>query len=437
MAVLALALVAGEVVESVRRPSPTLTIGFDLLPGYVAGTLVREGRYRDLYHPAAVEATERRVMAEARLAGDPRFGVWVNPPFFAWPFVPLAALPYRTALSVYACANVVLLAIAITLLCRLLPAGGGWRTRGLVPLLVFGSAPFWQVMTHQQSSFLSLALLSAAVTLWRRGRPAVAYPTRPIAARNSVPYGLTAGLVGGLLLFKPQLAVAVALVLIALGGRRVLAGLTATGLALLAVSEWTMPGSFISFVRDMPPIVRHLQNDFAYNWCRQVTLHSFWRLLVQGSARGETTLAVKLLWAASWLPLAAALALAVRRARRGDAADREAALAAAVVCMPLLMPYYMDYDLMLLAVPAVLFAARLLREPGRPLGRTDRATVAAWVGVYVATILTPFLTPQIHVHLTVVALLPLAGLSLARCLRPAAEPVTMPRDDRGRLAAAA
>src|SRR5437868_5129782 len=63
MAILVLAVVAAEVVASVRHPSPTLTLGYDLLPGYVAGTLVREGRYRDLYNPAAVEATERRVMA--------------------------------------------------------------------------------------------------------------------------------------------------------------------------------------------------------------------------------------------------------------------------------------------------------------------------------------------------------------------------------------
>src|SRR2546430_4183331 len=62
-------------------------------------------------------------------------------------------------------------------------------------------------------------------------------------------------------------------------------------------------------------------------------------------------------WIVTALAVAALLAAALwKSSRRTASPDR--AIAATIAAMPLLMPFYFDYDLLLLAVPATLYAAR-------------------------------------------------------------------------------
>jgi hypothetical protein len=68
--------------------------------------------------------------------------------------------------------------------------------------------------------------------------------------------------------------------------------------------------------------------------------------------------------------LAAAMVLGIRRSRPIGSDDcwtgltpairRDRLIAATICCTPLLVPFYFDYDLLLLAVPAVLLAAERL-----------------------------------------------------------------------------
>ena len=147
-------------------------------------------------------------------------------PTFALLFAPLSALPYRTAAAVWLGINIVLYTASLVLLVRMLPieARRDWKTWGLVPLLVTASMPFLQAAGHQQNTFLSLLILAGTVTLWR-GRSAFA-----------------AGAVAGLLFYKPQLALVVAVVLAIDLGRRAVLGLGVTGMALLLLTVWAMPG---------------------------------------------------------------------------------------------------------------------------------------------------------------------------------------------------
>src|SRR5258707_9199072 len=86
-----------------------------------------------------------------------------------------------------------------------------WQAWALVPLLVVLPLPFWQALCHQQNTFISLLLLTAATACWRNGR------------------GFSAGVFAGLLFFKPQLAAIFALALIIGLGWRAVAGLALTG----------------------------------------------------------------------------------------------------------------------------------------------------------------------------------------------------------------
>ena len=374
-----------------------LGLGYDFLPAYVAGHFARTGEFAKMYDRAAFSDMQTRVIREADLEMDGRFGAGLNPPHFALLFAPLSALPYRTAAAVWLAANALMLAGSLALLVRMVP--GDWKTRGLVPLLVVVSMPFCQAAGHQQNTFLSLLVLATAVTCWRAGLP------------------FAAGATAGLLFYKPQLALLVSLVLVADLGRRAMLGLGLTGVVTLIVTLVAMPGALGEYLHTLPVNVDWIQNKLQYNWGRQVTFLGFWRLAIQGREVGPITLVVRGLWAACGLAFAVALIATFLRARRMASPHRDRLIAASIACTPLLIPYFMDYDLLLLAVPAVLFAADVIRKG--EWSRADCWTLRAWVALYAWAYLNPGLSGMLHVSLTVPLL---AGVALGLVWRCGREP---------------
>lgn len=387
-------------------PSPDdgkLGLGYDFLPAYVAGHFARTGEYQKMYDRVAFSQMQTRVIDEAGLDMDGRYGAGLNPPHFALMFAPLSALPYRTAAAAWCAMNVVFVGGAILLLARMLPPQRSLR--GLVPLLVLASMPFCQAMGHQQNTLLSLVLLTAAVTCWRAKLPFVT------------------GAIAGLLFYKPQLAAVVALVIVLDLGWRAALGLGMVGGVTLLVTIVGMPGALAEYLHTLPLNVDWIQNKLQYNWGRQVTFLGFWRLLVQGRGPGAISPVVRVLWGASALTVAAALAVAWWRSRRtlrenlnrDDTRDR--VISASVACTPLLIPYFMDYDLLLMSVPAVLFGSDLARQDATRWSRADRRTLRAWVALYAWAYLNPGLSGVLGVSLTV-PLLAAVGVGLAvRCGR--------------------
>lgn len=406
-----------------------LTLGGDLVPAYAAGTLVRQGRAADVYDPAALAEVERAIVRDARLEPLPLYGAYLNPPFFAAAYAPLAALPYRTAAGVWLGINLLCVAGALVLLVRMLPRGAGWRCWGLVPLLLLISMPFWQAICHLQNTCVSLLIVCGVVTCWR------AAFENPRVVR----WGVAAGALCGLLIYKPQLACAISLVLCLSLGWRAAAGCCATGAALVVLALVKMPGAFAAYAYHLPRAVEQIQNRPGYNWGRQVTLRGFWRLLLQGGEGGADVLAVTLLAWVGVIVGVAALGIAVwavLRAREG-VRPTDRLIAATIAAMPLLMPYYMDYDLLLLAVPAVLLAGEWLRAGRTPL-RGDRQLVIVWAGLFLTLYLNPGLARPMRLNLAAVLVAAVAGATVARCVSAArARNSTMTPADPRPLAAAA
>jgi alpha-1,2-mannosyltransferase len=400
--------VAGPFVDPSHKPGK-VNLGYDFLPAYVAGYFARTGEFEKVYDPIAFSEMQTRVIAEADLDMDGRYGAGLNPPHLALMFAPLSALPYRTAAAVFLGMNVALLAGSLAMLARLLPAER--RIRWLVPVLVMASMPFCQAMGHQQNTFLSLLLLSVAVTCWRSGLP------------------FAAGVCAGLLFYKPQLALVVSVVLVADAGRRAALGLGVTGLVTLLVTLAYAPGALDAYVHKLPANLDGIQNQLPYNWGRQATFLGFWRLLLQGRQLGPALALTRILWTASALAVAAALVAAFLRARRTGQRDR--IIAAAIAATPLLLPYFMDYDLLLLAVPAVLFANDVIRRG--TMSRRDAWLLRAWVPLYLWAYLNPGLSGLLRVSLTVPLVAAVAAGLIARCFEierealPALEPVAPPR----------
>ena len=379
---------------------------------YAAGELIREGRGRELYDIEPMAAIEHRVEAEADLEHDSLYGPFLNPPFFALAYVPLAMLPYREAAAVWLTINLLLLAGSVLLLCRMLPRECDWRTKGLIPLLLVLPIPFWQAMCHQQNTFLSLLLLCAIVTLWRGPEIGSGTVFSPRVG------ALAAGAATGLLFYKPQLALVVSIALVTTSGLAALVGLVVSGSALLLVTVLALPGTLTAYLHRLPPTIFWMQQQLGYNWGRQVTPQAFWRLLLQGHVRGQTQLAPKVLAAFCTIAVAAALYVAVRRYLRGRGATLDAVIAATIVSMPLLMPYYMDYDLLLLAVPAVLFAGQWMRRDGPP-SRVERLQLGAWVILFFVMYAGPGTASHTRVHPTLIAIATVALAAVAGCMRTA------------------
>lgn len=442
VALFLLVLGVGNLFLPAERAVTRQMLGHDFLAFYTAGHFLRAGQGEAMYDLKAVRRFQRQVEQEAQLAGGGTAPYW-NPPFYAWAFAPLSGWPYRVALGVWWAAGLMCLGGAIVLLCRMLPEGTTWRTWGLVPLLVVISPPALQAFVHGQNTFLSLLLLAGTVSLWR-----AAAGGGPVRWRGwTVPTALLAGMSAGLLLYKPQLGALVALVLVVSLGRRALLGVVLSGTALLLISLWTVPGGMEGFLGRVPGNLRWMQEQ-QYFWERHVTLKAFWRLLIQGQEPGGTWSVSGVLWGLSGVGLGSLLASAAYRfVRQRDPhygsgpwrapESRDALIAASIVCMPLLMPYYFDYDLLLMAVPAVLFARERLEEREGALSAGDRWLVRLWVAFYAVLYVSPALAGWTRVQVAVMLLAGIAGLQVARVYRRREVPMRPHHVTERPLAAAA
>ncbi|HEX8324584.1 MAG TPA: glycosyltransferase family 87 protein [Tepidisphaeraceae bacterium] len=400
-------------------------LGHDFLAFYTAGTFVKDGRADELYDLQKVAAFQKEVATAAGLDikvdyDGRKFGPWWNPPFYAWVFAPLALLTYAQALAVWTTLNLLALAGAIGLLVRMLvpawldtDAQGrpvDWRTTGLVPFALLLSMPFIQAISHGQNTLISLLLLSLIATFWRNKR------------------AILAGACCGLLAYKPQLAAAVSVVLVISMGFRAVVGLTLVGSALVLVTQFTLPGLLVHYVRQMPANLHFMQIEHAYLWERHATLAGFWRLLFQGHEAGEPWLVTRAFHASSVLIVGGLLIRALASHLRVQAADtcwsqqtlrtwRDRLIGATICAAPLLMPFYFDYDLLLLSVPAVLLAAETLVRPIDPQP-AERWLIRSWVALYAWLLINPGLAGVTHVNLTVALLTATSVQMTLRATRP-------------------
>ena len=381
-----------------RMGGPSRVAGLDFVSFYTAGSAVREGRAEDLYDLNATRKFQGRLEGRDGVAMGKLYAPWWNPPFYALVFVPLSSLNFFSALSVWIAVNVVSAGIAVWMLCRMLPAGTGWRTWGLVPVLVLLSMPFMATMTHGQNSGTSLLLLTLTVYFWRKGR------------------ALLAGLIGGLLFYKPQLALVLSGVMLVDLGFVAGIGVAITGLTLLAINLMLLPGTLGAFLHQVPANLHFVQEQSIYPWARHVTPKAMFRVMIQGERIGLTSPVVTVL---SYLTGAIFAFLLTRTAFKwcGQRYWRDRLIIATIISTPVIMPFYFDYDLLLLAVPAVLLAVEELREPRffktySPLQKGG--TTAVFTILYIALLFNPDIIEAFRINLTAVLLMALCAAVIFR-----------------------
>lgn len=401
-------LCVGNTFEPPGRNVTARMLGLDFIAFYTGGSFVRQGRLDQIYNLDSVRTFQHDLVAREQLELGPNFGPFWNPPFYAWVFAPLSALQYRTAFGLWTCFSLAALAAALVLMIRMLPRYGGllgerkmdWRDWGLVPALVLVSMPCIQALSHGQNTFSSLLLLTLVVAAWRAGK------------------AIPAGLAVGLLFYKPQLAAVLAVILVLNLGRRALLGIAISGVTLLLINVLTLPGTLTDYLHRLPLNVHYMQVENVYLWERHVTLKALWRLLLQGRGPGEASGMVKALTVASCTIIGGGLLASAVRFRKATGLRRDRTIAATIACMPLLMPFYFDYDLLLLSVPAVLFVGELvLRDSDKPLRVADKWLIRAWAVCFACLFINPGIAAKTHVNLTVIFVTAVAALLVHRAWR--------------------
>ena len=321
-------------------------IGTDFVALYTAGDLAAHGQASAVYDPPALHAAERHTVGS-----DIDAFPFVYPPSLLLVLPALAALPYLVALPLWLIATFVPFAAVVR-----------WAAPHPVTLWLTLALPAAYLnVLHGQAGFLAAALFGGALLLLDR---------RPILA----------GVLFGLMTFKPLLGLLVPIALIA-GGRWRAVGAAAAATAMIALACVAAFGIDIMSAFMAGASAEQAQADAGtLALARMHTVFAGARLLHIGVAGAYALQAA--------VSLAVAVAVARTWRRSTDPGLRNALLTAGAV---LAAPYGFEYNLVLLALPIAWLAWHGVQHGFRPGEKV--ALLMAW--------LMPFATPGIAAGLGV------------------------------------
>lgn len=309
--------------------------GTDFLHFYTLGSLALAHRGADLYDmQAQAELAAQRVPAAAGIRYLPLY-----PPQVSIFFAPFARLPYAWALILWLALSSFIYGMCCYAVWRACPRLRHDRFTVLILAIAFPG--FWHLIAWGQTSALALGCFTLAFFALRAER------------------GLLAGLAIGCLMFKPQLAVAAALVFVLTWQWKIICGAVLSAAAQLSAA-WLYygPGPLRDWLRSMrnaPHLLRLLEPKLYQTH----SLRTFWTLLLPwvsiSLALYVITAAVVSVWTiACWrrsLPLPLPLSL------------RYSTLMLATV---LLAPHLTVYDLVILAPAFLLLSDWIVTQPNLP-----------------------------------------------------------------------
>ena len=289
--------------------------GIDFADYYTAGHMAISGELDNVYSVPAHRATMEQLLGVVVPFTLP----WRYPPVFLLAIIPFSLLPFKISMVLWLGVTLALAAVAIY---RMLPE------KRWLGALALGFPGVFMNFRWGQNGFLSAAILAAGVG---------ALETNPV-------FG---GAMLGLLVYKPQFAVFPFLILLLtkrwkalLAGIGSALAISLVSLALFGAEQWVefFRSLFVSssnLMADESAIIAAIQVS-VYNAMLVLTESPLVSILAQGLCSIGTIIAV------CWI-----FRKSSRFALKG---------AALVLGIPLAIPYFMQYDLMILAVPLVLLA---------------------------------------------------------------------------------
>jgi len=379
-------------------------LGTDFSNVYAAGTYVLDGRPQAPFDLPAQHAREQAIFG----AQTPIYG-WHYPPFFLFIAAALATMPYMLTLVVW---QAVTLALYLLMMRAILAAswpGSSWPSTsssapvqdvdarvnpragssrrspghdGMWLLLALAFPAVFINIGHGHNGFLTAALLGFALVLLDR---------RP----------MTAGILFGLLAYKPQFGLLIPLVLMASGRRRTFGAAAVTVAALVLVSTLAFgPKVWSAFFQSMHLTRVVVLETGDTGWHKIQSVFSWVRMwggsiplayAMQGAV--TATLAAALFWL--W------------RSRASFALQSAAFCIAVMVATP----YSLDYDMMVLA-PAIAFLA----ADGMSRG-FDAYEKSALAGLWLMPLIARSVAQHTLIPLGIIVMLAALALTFRRAWR--------------------
>jgi hypothetical protein len=302
--------------------------GTDFLHFYTLGSLALAHRGADLYSMQAQTAlAARRVPAATGIVYLPLY-----PPQISLFFAPFARISYPCALALW----LTLSSLTYLLCCyAIFRACPNLRNHKLtIAILALAFPAFWHLVAWGQTSALALACFTAAY----------------FALRSQ--HEFLAGLALGCLIFKPQLAIATAIVFVITFRWRIILGAILSAVAQLTAA-WLYYGvgpvrDWIRILRNVPHLLPLLEPRVYQTHC----LRTFWTMLIPWPSISLalyviTAFLISVLTVTCWRsPMSLPL--------------RYSALLLATI---LLAPHLTVYDLVILAPPFLLISNWIVSQP--------------------------------------------------------------------------
>jgi hypothetical protein len=335
-------------------------LGTDFSNVYAAGTLVLDDEPQAPFDPALQHGREQAIFG----AQTPFYG-WHYPPFFLFIAAALALLPYKLALLAWQASTLALYLLALRAIVGNPPSrvhlpprdeGGGSPPAQPDPLWLVLALAFPAVfinLGHGHNGFLTAALIGAALVGLDRGP-------------------LLAGVLIGLIAYKPQLGILFPLVLAATGRWRSFAAAAATIAALavittlaFGVSVWDAFLASTHFTR----IIVLEAGETGWHKIQSVfSLVRMWGGSVALAYAAQSAITVTVAAALVWLWRAQV--------------EFSLKAAALIIAALLATPYSLDYDMTALAPAIAFLAVNGLRHGFAPYEKTALAFL--WIAPLVA-----------------------------------------------------
>ena len=312
-------------VDMLGRP-----LGTDFSNVWTAGWMADHGRAALAWNWPAHHEVQKAIHHDPAI---PFYG-WHYPPPFLIIATLLAQFPYVIALLIW---QGVTLALVVTLVRRILP-----NDRDAL-LVALGAPVVLVCLGHGQNAFMTAGLLGGGMLLLDR-RPWVA------------------GILLGALVYKPQFAVLIPVLIAARGNGRAFlsAGITVAALCLVTLAIWGWP-VWRAFLDSLPLTQHIIIENGATGWEK---IQSPFAAIRQWGG------SIPLAYGVQSIVTALAVIAAALIARRGSMEVRGgAALSAALLCTP----YVLDYDFVLLGVAIAFLAADIAKRGALPWEATGLA----------------------------------------------------------------
>lgn len=373
----------------------------DFLQEWVGGYIVLKGDRSRLYEPPYAKAIEHDPTVVGFAWDESQYLPIVYPPFYYSLVSPLSLIPVRVAAWVWAGLMVLSLGGTVVLIahCKDKPSPSSltrssdldresgnrftflWALPGAILF-----APVLESLSSSQKGPVCLLLLTATFLLLRRDR------------------ALMAGLVFGLLAFKPQLTLVLLAVMLAKREWRFLLGSSFTGACLLGWSLMVGGKACLNYVTFATTAGDYWQSA-GYDLHKSHSLFGFFELISSRAGRaGGVPMRT-----AQWIAVAIVVLLMMRLLKgplRTTSSRFPLQFAGITIATVLLSPHLFTYDLTLLLLPMALIGVWCWkrREERSPAVRGSMAMVAL---LYVLPGVSPSLALITGIQITIPLMLAL------------------------------